>query len=104
MESRERRDTAWRCGTAEAPSGRALISRCLTARNSRRPSPTRGDLESALISYEQALLPGSAAEAQKAKAVLEVCLGPETPQSLLDFFSDQQPATRHCCEQRMGPL
>ncbi len=50
-----------------------------------------GDLEAALTAYEKDLFPRSASEAAEAKAVLEVCLGPNAPQSLLDFFTSHQP-------------
>ncbi|OTP74652.1 Kynurenine 3-monooxygenase [Caballeronia sordidicola] len=50
------------------------------------------DLEAALILYEQDLFPRSASEAAEAEDVLRVCLGPDAPQSLLDFFTWNQPA------------
>jgi 2-polyprenyl-6-methoxyphenol hydroxylase-like FAD-dependent oxidoreductase len=51
-----------------------------------------GDVEAALLAYEKDLFPRSVSEAAEAKKVLEVCLGPNAPQSLLDFFTDNQPA------------
>lgn len=48
-----------------------------------------GDIEAALIAYEQELFPRSAFEAAGAERVLEVCLGANAPQSLVDFFTDQ---------------
>jgi 2-polyprenyl-6-methoxyphenol hydroxylase-like FAD-dependent oxidoreductase len=50
-----------------------------------------GDLEAALIAYEKDLFPRSAAEAAEAEGVLELCLGSNAPQSLLDFFTNHQP-------------
>ena len=50
-----------------------------------------GDVEAALASYEQAMFPRSAAEAADAQEVVRVCLGPDAPQSLLDFFGRMQP-------------
>jgi 2-polyprenyl-6-methoxyphenol hydroxylase-like FAD-dependent oxidoreductase len=51
-----------------------------------------GDVEAALTAYEKDLFPRSASEAAEAEKVLEVCLGPNAPQSLLDFFLSHQPA------------
>ena len=51
-----------------------------------------GDVEAALLAYEKDLFPRSASEAAEAGGVLEVCLGPNAPQSLLDFFTGHQPA------------
>ena len=51
-----------------------------------------GDVEAALIAYEKDLFPRSASEAAEAEGILKVCLGPNAPQSLLDFFSSHQPA------------
>jgi 2-polyprenyl-6-methoxyphenol hydroxylase-like FAD-dependent oxidoreductase len=51
-----------------------------------------GDVEAALIAYEKELFPRSASEAAQAEEVLKVCLGPNAPQSLLDFFTSHQPA------------
>jgi 2-polyprenyl-6-methoxyphenol hydroxylase-like FAD-dependent oxidoreductase len=51
-----------------------------------------GDIEAALLAYEQDLFPRSASEAVDAEEVLKVCLGPNAPQSLLDFFTSHQPA------------
>jgi 2-polyprenyl-6-methoxyphenol hydroxylase-like FAD-dependent oxidoreductase len=50
-----------------------------------------GDVETAFLAYEKDLFPRSAAEAAEAEKVLEVCLGPNAPQSLLDFFTSHQP-------------
>ena len=50
-----------------------------------------GDLEAALASYELALFPRSAAEALDAEEIQRVCLGPDAPQSLVDFFTGMQP-------------
>ena len=51
-----------------------------------------GDVEAALLAYERDLFPRSAAEATEAEKVHEICLGPNAPQSLLDFFTSNQPA------------
>jgi 2-polyprenyl-6-methoxyphenol hydroxylase-like FAD-dependent oxidoreductase len=51
-----------------------------------------GDVEAALAAYEKDLFPRSTAEALEAQKVLDVCLGPAAPQSLLDFFASFQPA------------
>ena len=50
------------------------------------------DVEAALTAYENDLFPRSAAEAAEAERILKVCLGPNAPQSLLDFFTSHQPA------------
>ncbi|WGS54268.1 FAD-dependent monooxygenase [Paraburkholderia sp. D15] len=44
------------------------------------------DKEAALAAFEEQMFTRSAAEAAEAERVLEVCLGPHAPQSLLDFF------------------
>ncbi|WP_321936007.1 NAD(P)/FAD-dependent oxidoreductase [Paraburkholderia sp. J8-2] len=51
----------------------------------------RGDVEAALLACETALFPRSACEAAAAKAVLDVCLGGDSPRSLVDFFKSHQP-------------
>jgi 2-polyprenyl-6-methoxyphenol hydroxylase-like FAD-dependent oxidoreductase len=51
-----------------------------------------GDVEAALMAYEKDLFPRSASEAAEAEKILKVCLGPNAPQSLLDFFTSHQPA------------
>jgi len=51
-----------------------------------------GDIETALIAYEKDLFPRSAAEAVEAEKILEVCLGPNAPQSLLDMFTSHRAA------------
>ena len=50
-----------------------------------------GDVEAALLAYEEALFPRSASEAAEANRILEVCFGSNAPQSLLDFFASDQP-------------
>ena len=50
-----------------------------------------GELEAALAAYELALFPRSAAEAADAEELLQVCLGPDAPHSLVDFFTHVQP-------------
>jgi 2-polyprenyl-6-methoxyphenol hydroxylase-like FAD-dependent oxidoreductase len=47
-----------------------------------------GDVEGALIAYEKELFPRSASEAAEAEEVLKVCLGPNAPQSLVDFLTN----------------
>jgi 2-polyprenyl-6-methoxyphenol hydroxylase-like FAD-dependent oxidoreductase len=51
-----------------------------------------GDVEAALSAYEKELFPRSAAEAAAAQRILNVCLGPDAPQSLVDFFTHNEPA------------
>jgi len=46
-----------------------------------------GDIEAALSTYEQALFPRSAAEAVESEIILNVCLGPDAPQSLVYMFT-----------------
>jgi 2-polyprenyl-6-methoxyphenol hydroxylase-like FAD-dependent oxidoreductase len=50
-----------------------------------------GDVEAALLAYEEDLFPRSASEAAEANRILEVCFGDNAPQSLLDFFTSNQP-------------
>lgn len=50
-----------------------------------------GDVEAALITYERDLFSRSASEAAEAERILNVCLGPNAPRSLVDFFTDHQP-------------
>jgi len=50
------------------------------------------DAEAALLAYEKNLFPRSASETAAVEQVLDVCLGPNAPQSLLDFFTSHQPA------------
>ena len=45
------------------------------------------DIEAALLAYETALFPRSAAEAAEAQRMLEVCLGADAPRSLVEFFA-----------------
>jgi len=46
-----------------------------------------GDLEAALTAYETELFPRSAAEAAEAAGLLDICLGPGAPHSLVDMFT-----------------
>jgi len=46
-----------------------------------------GDLEKALSIYEQDLFPRSAEEAVESEVVLDMCVGANAPQSLVDFFN-----------------
>jgi 2-polyprenyl-6-methoxyphenol hydroxylase-like FAD-dependent oxidoreductase len=49
------------------------------------------DVEAALIAYEKDLFPRSASEAAEAEGMMpNVCLGPDAPQSLVDFFTHHQ--------------
>lgn len=50
-----------------------------------------GNLEAALLAYEEELFPRSASEAVQAEELLEVLFGENAPQSLLDFFASHQP-------------
>jgi 2-polyprenyl-6-methoxyphenol hydroxylase-like FAD-dependent oxidoreductase len=50
------------------------------------------DSEAALLTYEKNIFLRSAAEAAEAERILNACLGPNAPQSLLDFFTSHQPA------------
>ncbi len=49
------------------------------------------DIEAALTAYEKELFPRSAFEAAESEQILKLCLGPNTPRSLVDFFSAHQP-------------
>jgi 2-polyprenyl-6-methoxyphenol hydroxylase-like FAD-dependent oxidoreductase len=50
-----------------------------------------GNVEAALIAYERDLFPRSASEAAESERILNVCLGPNAPRSLVDFFTNNQP-------------
>ena len=92
MEPRTWRDTAWRCGAPDGPVGRRGQPRNVRRRELGKAIVAHpGDVEAALFAYEKALFPRSASEAAEAKRILEVCLGPNAPQSLLDFFNSHQP-------------
>ena len=49
------------------------------------------DVEAALLAYETDLFPRSASEGPEASRMQEVLFGDNAPQSLLDFFIDNQP-------------
>jgi 2-polyprenyl-6-methoxyphenol hydroxylase-like FAD-dependent oxidoreductase len=49
------------------------------------------DVETALLAYETDLFPRSASEAAKASRVIKLCFGDNAPQSLVDFFTGNQP-------------
>ncbi len=49
------------------------------------------DVEAALLAYENSLFPRSASAAAEAHRTFELCFGDNTPQSLLDFFTNDQP-------------
>ena len=51
-----------------------------------------GDLEAALLAYETALFPRSAAEAVAADEVMAALFSDDSPQSLLDFFASHLPS------------
>lgn len=51
----------------------------------------RGNVEAALIAYETELFPRSAFEAKEAEGILDVCLGLDAPQSLVDMLAQHQP-------------
>lgn len=50
-----------------------------------------GDIEAALIGYEKDLFPRSASEAAESERILDVCLGTDAPQRLVDMFTQNQP-------------
>ena len=50
-----------------------------------------GNMEAALLAYETDLFPRSASEAADSKEILNICLGPNAPQSLVDFFTNPHP-------------
>lgn len=50
-----------------------------------------GDMEAALLTYQTDLFPRSAAEAPEGERMQDVLLGNNSPQSLLDLFTDDQP-------------
>jgi 2-polyprenyl-6-methoxyphenol hydroxylase-like FAD-dependent oxidoreductase len=52
-----------------------------------------GDVEAALLEYETDLFPRSASEGPEADRMQEVLFGDNAPQSLLDFFTENQPVT-----------
>lgn len=51
------------------------------------------DIEAALLAYEKDLFPRSASEAADASRIIEVCFGGNAPQSLVDFLTNNQPAS-----------
>jgi 2-polyprenyl-6-methoxyphenol hydroxylase-like FAD-dependent oxidoreductase len=50
-----------------------------------------GDVEAALLAYEKDLFPRSASKAADAGEILKLCFGDNAPQSLVDFFTKNQP-------------
>ncbi len=50
-----------------------------------------GDVEAALLAYEEDLFPRSASAAAEADAFLKLCLSPDACESLVDFFASRQP-------------
>ena len=53
----------------------------------KRIAASRGDLEAALLAYDESLFPRSAAEATEANRGQEVLFGDNSPQGLLGFFA-----------------
>lgn len=49
-----------------------------------------GNVEAALAAYEKELFPRSASEAADAEGILDICLGLNAPQSLVDFFTNHE--------------
>ncbi|MDR3635360.1 MAG: NAD(P)/FAD-dependent oxidoreductase [Isosphaeraceae bacterium] len=50
-----------------------------------------GDVEAALSAYERDLFPRNASAAAEAQQTFRACFGDDTPHSLLDFFTHNQP-------------
>jgi 2-polyprenyl-6-methoxyphenol hydroxylase-like FAD-dependent oxidoreductase len=50
-----------------------------------------GEVEAALFAYEKDLFPRSASAAAEAHRVFKLCFGDNAPQSLVDFFTSNQP-------------
>jgi 2-polyprenyl-6-methoxyphenol hydroxylase-like FAD-dependent oxidoreductase len=75
-----------------APSGEgANLAMYDGAELAKAIAASAGDVEAALLAYEADLFPRSASEAAEADRMQEVLFGDNSPQSLLDFFSDNQP-------------
>jgi len=75
-----------------APSGEgANLAMYDGAELARAIAANPGDVEAALLAYETDLFPRSASEAPEADRMQEVLFGDNSPQSLLDFFTDNQP-------------
>jgi 2-polyprenyl-6-methoxyphenol hydroxylase-like FAD-dependent oxidoreductase len=75
-----------------APSGEgANLAMYDGAELAKAIAASAGDVEAALLAYETDLFPRSASEAAEADRMQEVLFGDNSPQSLLDFFSDNQP-------------
>jgi 2-polyprenyl-6-methoxyphenol hydroxylase-like FAD-dependent oxidoreductase len=51
------------------------------------------DIEAALMTYEKDLFPRSAFEAAESEKILNMCIGPNAPNSLVDMFTKNQPGT-----------
>ena len=49
-----------------------------------------GNVEAALLAYEKELFPRSAFEAREAECILDICLGSDAPQSLVDMLANYQ--------------
>jgi 2-polyprenyl-6-methoxyphenol hydroxylase-like FAD-dependent oxidoreductase len=50
----------------------------------------QGNVEVALLAYEKELFPRSAFEAREAVGILDICLGSDAPQSLVDMLANYQ--------------
>ena len=75
-----------------APSGEgANLAMYDGAELGRAIAANSGDVEAALLAYEEVLFPRSTSEAAEANRLLDVCFGDNAPQSLLDFFASHQP-------------
>ncbi|BDU19997.1 NAD(P)/FAD-dependent oxidoreductase [Dyella sp. GSA-30] len=71
-----------------APSGEgANLAMFDGAELGRAIAANPGDIEAALIAYEKDLFPRSAFEAAESEKILNICLGPGAPQSLVDMFA-----------------
>jgi 2-polyprenyl-6-methoxyphenol hydroxylase-like FAD-dependent oxidoreductase len=58
-----------------------------------------GDLEAALVAYEQAMFPRSESFYADAREILELCLGDRAPSGLIDFLTGASEAERAEAEQ-----
>ena len=75
-----------------APSGEgANLAMYDGAELAKAIAANEGDVEDALLAYETDLFPRSASEAEEADRMQEVLFGENSPQSLIDFFTANQP-------------
>ncbi|WP_018897352.1 NAD(P)/FAD-dependent oxidoreductase [Rhizobium sp. 2MFCol3.1] len=71
-----------------SPSGEgANLAMFDAAELARAITANPNDIEAALMAYEAELFVRSAVEASESAEILKMCLGPEAPGSLVDFFS-----------------